>query len=272
MQELFSSVSTRPLRWIVGSVVEVAHEGKVAFVHEKKSDEEGDFEYMTADELPVEFFNHELMEVKISDRDSLIRFVSKWGFIFSPYRNSTVRSTFKSVIDLTESFHELDTSPSILLVKGRTQFDSISDHIISLDEITLSIRVMQDAVRVLMEQIEKSSDGFYVYSDTINSAAMNVRIITRHSNYRFCEGNRNIPGGGLLVSAICNQIIECIADENPWKKCECEGCGKWFKYQHTNSRSRSPHRDSKYCSVKCSNRQRKRNQRLAASSRADHGL
>lgn len=278
MQIAYGGIAAHQLNWPVGKLCRFEKNGIVAFVHAEKENQR--YSVMKSDELPLEFFNHELMDVDSENDKEVVLFLEKWGFMFSPLRNDPkceyahsflnrdAINEFACAVNKTEELHDLDVAGELLPNRrNRNDFD----HVISLEEAKSSIIIMQLIVSELTQFI---GDENYLFRSEffVNACASNPHIACNKKNVTVVHDNGNIPGGGLLVSAICNQIIECIADENPWKKCECEGCGKWFKYQHTNSRSRSPHRDSKYCSVKCSNRQRKRNQRLAASSRADHGL
>lgn len=74
---------------------------------------------------------------------------------------------------------------------------------------------------------------------------------------------------GSLTSAICNQILKTMADPTEWRTCKCEGCEVVFKHRYGRG-NRRVHNDSVYCSQKCSERQKKRNQRAAAKNRIKH--
>lgn len=74
---------------------------------------------------------------------------------------------------------------------------------------------------------------------------------------------------GTLSSAICNQILNTMADPTEWRTCKCEGCEVVFKHRYGRGNRRA-HNDSVYCSQKCSDRQKKRNQRTAAKNRIKH--
>lgn len=276
MRGVYGSIGTHSLMWNIGKIRRFERSGIVAFVHEEKKNKA--YSVMSADELPVEFFNHELMDVDSKNETEVVSFLEKWGFLFSPLRNDpeckqsasllnvNAIKEFASAVNKTEELHDLDIAGELLPNRrNRNNFD----HVISLEEAKSSIIIMQLIVSELMQLIE--DDEYWWRGEFfVNACASNPYIACDRKNRSGIYDNGNIPGSGLLVSAICNQIIKTISDETPWRKCECEGCGRWFKHQNTTSKT--PHRDSGYCSKKCSDRQRKRNQRSAAKARADHGL
>ncbi len=66
-----------------------------------------------------------------------------------------------------------------------------------------------------------------------------------------------------FTKAVLRQLAETLANESvPWKRCEHEGCGKYFKYQQGKSLpSRTPRSKTKYCSRKCADNKAHKNKR-----------
>lgn len=94
-------IRTLPSAWYVGNAecVEAPFEFATALRESLhlSEDQEGDnilcirmlppYREMTAAELPTEFFNHQLLAVDVSNRESVVDFISHWGIPFSPFRS-----------------------------------------------------------------------------------------------------------------------------------------------------------------------------------------
>lgn len=227
---------------------------------------------MYADDLPTEFFNHELMACNESDTEEVRRFIENWGMPFSPIRNDEgCLSDLGSVETLSiDGIHGTDALTET--------FPEKLGCIVSVKEAKATIAVLKKTVLLLRECIiaskskengEKSlirKDGSmpYMMMGRILSAAscnpFTIKAIV--PCYRGEESNRFIPlmHIGRLTSAICNQIISTIANEElPWRKCACDGCDVLFKFQQSNAQT--PNSDAYYCCKTHADRQRQRNNR-----------
>lgn len=229
-------------------------------------------EVMCYDELPVEFFNHQLMECDEDNSESVLMFIKKWGMPFSPMRTD-VTCTFgfdalqgKS----SDGIIETDYLYSIEELQG--------SFIISENEAKATIGVLKKVVELLRSYVIESHNAF---NELASFEERKHLIYTRHRigavlNAGACNplrigpllydprgmGEDIIPLSylGLLTSAICNQIIGAIANEEvPWRKCACIGCNTLFKYQQ--SSAVIPYADSYYCCTSHADKQRKRNNR-----------
>ncbi len=260
---------------------------------------------MSADDLPTEFFNHQLLEYDPQDQDSLIQFINDWGMPFSPQRNAKfclkdwgiiwqltetgIAETWNLEEALTET--DLDTDgilmkmiengeltqenalDKIMEVNSKACFDTIGN-VISLMEASVTLYVLQETVRILT-QVERSgswaADDIDRVLGVLNAGSRNEKIALPATYWYYSEMsnlNTELSSRGNLTPAICNQILACIADEAEWRECACEGCGKLFKRKQ--SSSSNPDSDSIYCCDKCMERQKKRNQRKAAKNRIKH--
>jgi hypothetical protein len=92
-------------------------------------------------------------------------------------------------------------------------------------------------------------------------------------------GDRCLANRGLLTSAICNQALDTLGLEQPWRKCEANTsnikCNTVFKQKNslrlTKDERFADSRYSKYCSDRCYERQSKSNKSESAKNRVDHG-
>lgn len=265
----------RPISWPAGTV-----RARGDYLHMETSKRIGE------PDLPVEFFNNELMAVDPDSDSSLFDFCSKWGFPYSPTRNShpsqckwLKRRTFQyaqRAVSLTDeandSYYQLYESYG----HSTAQWDEngYNSAIISIWEVSFTIELFQNAVRELREYV-KGERGRFIYSEMVDLASCNPM----QADWELANTDRagaarrlkQIPLNmcGFLTPAICNQIIGTMADSTPWKLCANEKCGKPFKHRH--GLKRTAHRDSAYCCQRCSDNQRKRNQRAAAKQRVDYG-
>ena len=262
--------------------------------------------HITADDLPVEFFNHQLLEYDTSSEEDLIRFISEWGMPYSPQRNSkyclvpwgteisSISATginetrhlelaftktdvgkdrlFREKVDAGEI--DIDNYESELMKLDEKTCRDTRGHVISIAEASVTLFVLQQASRMLTEiafTVNWSSDELDQVIGTLMAGSCNP-LVLKPSVYWYYSSMSDLDIGlssrGMLTSAICNQMLEAVADEAPWRKCQCEGCGKVFKRKQ--SKSNNPDSDSIYCCDKCMERQKKRNQRAAAKNRIQH--
>ncbi|MGI6216878.1 MAG: hypothetical protein ACOYIK_04625 [Coriobacteriales bacterium] len=216
------------------------------------------------DSLPVEFFSHELMEVVPEDETSLRRFLEGWGFPFSPARNNpssltwikdeSERDTLRRGMECTDS------------LQGKFEDDSFFLHcfpVISECEAISTIECLQACIRSMFWQIEGEEWERAIFPNWqgfIEAGARHNLEITAYGVPSMNPPRRStLDSWGLLTSAICNQVIDAIADPAPWRKCVNEKCGRIFKY--TRSDAKKPHCDAVYCCKQCGIAKRTRKSR-----------
>lgn len=251
----------KPISWRYGAVEIIQGQGAFDIGFELRG-----LLLKSAFELPTELFNHQLMACDCSNLESLREFVSLWGVPYSPYRYYDGKEGFR-LLDRGKARQE---AKEAFELTDRLTGDSLNP-IISVKEASHTIRRLQWAVTELRKAI--MGDPFEDFTTTLNAATCNgfraaimsgaiSRTVTRTNPYAPWETER-------LTCAICNQIVEAIANEKPWRLCACEGCGVVFKSRADTDNSRG---NAKYCSLVCQKRQDQRNKREAAKNRIDHGL
>lgn len=229
-------------------------------------------------DLPIEFWNHELLDVNPKNKKECIEFVEAWGIPYHPYRNSVnlplslrkklgIAATDKMQFAFTpqpkpeqirnEIFYIEDTSPYMPYI--------------SFQELENSLLML----RTIVMQTVYGMGGFGFQKDILilNSAACNSYELQNlgHETGLFMDyEGYGLRARGLLTSAICNQLIQSFADDAEWRVCACEDCERVFKRRRPSKPSVRPDRDSKYCCVTCKNRQSQRNKRAAAKNRIQH--
>lgn len=141
---------------------------------------------------------------------------------------------------------------------------------ISLEEASLTLEMLQQAIEALMDTIKSGSSLHMRYLDTINMGSSNSRMLlsATKSLKSYSAAETEQQQYSLLTAAICNQVIDAFDDPIPWRECACEGCGVIFKRKQ--SKANAPTSDSIYCCTACEERQKKRNQRAAAKNRIQH--
>ena len=242
------------------------------------------------DTLPIEFFSHQLLDLDTSSDEGLLEFVTEYGIPRHPTRlfpacGTHYRGSFANPDEqyarLTEAKVISDEAmfglEGIVLSESESKWtdDRGEEHITivrcmkdfwfgtSLEEVRFTLFDLQYEVRKMFDCLLGKTDSWN--GACINAGASNV--------YAVHTGFRQFPDYSL-TQGICNQVIESIADDIPWKACACEGCDRLFKHQQpregcSNKTEKAPSR-SKYCSVKCQNRQGQRNRRAAAKNRTRH--
>ncbi|WP_294441237.1 hypothetical protein [uncultured Slackia sp.] len=228
--------------------------------------------------LPVEFWNHELLETDEKDASSLIAFMRNWGVPYLPVRECMMFASDrqKEAVAKTEK-HRLSFTPAPK--RGKTNGDGI--HIesgtsgtifyVSADEAEQSVLWLKLAVLNLVYGANGAPD--HKAAEIISRAACPSRVlrIGRYSDSLLVDAcGTGLASCGLLTAAICSQLIESFADDAEWRICACEGCGRVFKRKRPDDGATRPHGDSKYCCTVCKDRQTKRNQRAAARNRIKH--
>lgn len=242
------------------------------------------------DSLPVEFFSHQLLELDTASDESILEFTTEYGIPRHPSRLSPLcgthyRGNFSGPDEQYEKLADAKqaTDESLFKFEDKVLSESKSkwtdsngeEHQViaseteslwfetSLEEVRFTLFDLQYEVKTLFDFLSGSIK--YWNGSCINGGASN--------KYAVHAGVRQFPDYSL-TQGICNQIIETIAEDTPWKVCACEGCGRLFKRQQ--SREDNPPKTnklpsrSKYCSIACQNRQGQRNRRRAAYHRIRH--
>ena len=232
--------------------------------------------------LPTEFFNHELMDVDVNSEPSIFAFVSKWGLPYSPSRNPATTPITEKDKQLDKLFKAACRETSNLawavhiiredearqkgeLEEGAKSSIDYGDSVISFSEASLTITTLQSVVRSIWGHFR---NGEKIDFTAINRGSCHPYIVRKHAFVQYVAGwndYRSLSSFGLFTSAICNQIIETIADNTQWRECACEGCEVIFKRKQAGSLS--PYSESVYCCKRCEERQKKRNQRKAGQNR-----
>jgi len=247
-----------PLSWTVGAVDVIGEPGAPDSGFKQIENK-----LMSVSDLPTEFFNHQLMSCDCSNFDALQDFVTAWGFPYSPYR----------YIEGKDGFRALSRGNARKEAKNAFTFTdalikSSYPAVVSLAEVKHAINSMQWVVTELRKAIAgEVFDDFTIVLNAATCSDFMVGIVkdsrvSRHM-FGYCwEVER-------LTSAICNQIVDAMANDTPWRLCACKGCGVVFKSRADTDNARG---NAKYCSKTCQKKQEKRNKSASARHRIDHGL
>jgi hypothetical protein len=210
--------------------------------------------------LPVEFFNHELLAVDIDNEAAVFEFVTLWGFPYSPKRFGEL-ATLQAYSD-TRAIEKTNE----LVSRLGTDY-----YCISRDEVVESLTMLQTCVRGLFSIIKGETEWFDF--QPINQAATNTHYIQSNGTYVLAQQSltATTSSGGQLTQAICNQIIDAIEDSADWRDCKNEKCSRVFKRQRSFGSSKQPKygpvSDSEYCSDRCREAQKSRERRRRAKER-----
>lgn len=213
------------------------------------------------DNLPTEFFSHQLLDVDLRNEESLFDFLCKWGFPYSPARNDEV--CCGNFGDLFIASREGILETEEILKKGTNRRICISRK-----EAASTLCVFQTIVELMFHALGGESAPLLDMAP-VNAASCNPFHLVSYPSISVSYPQKtDLRHRGLLTCAIANQIIETIRDPLPWRKCACDGCRVLFKRKQ--SGRANPDSKSIYCSTKCEQRQCKRNQRAAAKNRIEH--
>ena len=273
MNDLFCN----PIKWNAGEfVISISAAPDRVVELFRESDEE-------SKSLPVEFFARELLECDPQNTDSLIDFVSEWGLPFHPSRFG--RYSMGSLERRERVYRAIEATDAIM----KESCDARAH--LSMEEASLSVADMQECVRGILSYVEgiaetcdlalvnaasanpwnvsKSKSGVQISDD---GKSMAIDMMADWDNRKIsindvdCENHMLI--GGTLTNAVCNQIIDTVLSDAPWK--QCAHCGRVFKHQRNNS-SRQPKTskkpsDATYCSSTCRENAKKKRQRANAAA------
>ncbi|WP_305297518.1 hypothetical protein [Parvibacter caecicola] len=231
--------------------------------------------------IPVEFWNHQLMEFPLDDPSALAEFVSTWGIPYHPFRNLSylsgdmrefcgIKATEEDARLYIPRPHSEEVGAGYFFTSGGSPRLSF----ISAEELRHSIKVLRTCVSVLVRGEDFGMPALVAdVLRVVNSASCNpgrLALCNFADSVMWDKQGETLEARGLLTSAISNQLVSAFADDAEWKVCACEGCGRVFKRKQPDSMVTRPDSDSKYCCTKCKNRQAKRNQREAAKNRTQH--
>lgn len=252
---------------------------------------------MRANELPREFFNHQLFESGEKSADPTRAFMEEWGLLYSPLRSNWVCLDGWQFLE-TMSMQGVKETDVLI-----ERMPELAGRVVSKLEADLTLTILQELVLFLRKYIRSDGEdtmSLYLLSGPLTAASCNplqvnaVRIPTHREEAaelareqamqqieeqisrlpvsqqeavrESLNGNltRDLPQSlqelGQLTSAICNQILDTIAIEGvPWRECACDGCDVIFKYAQ--SPAVEPNLDAYYCCPKHADRQRQRNLR-----------
>ena len=226
------------------------------------------------DRLPREFFNHELLECVTRRKDgtydakSLAAFVSKWGAPLSPYRFWPYGLDWLVDKPLADAMALTDEAGGI----PNPDMDGFKPGGGSVYEVAHAIEKLQGDVLLLHEAIREwdgldRRDSHTLTSLDLECEMQSISLAARYPRELALPESVTcaVPHG--LTGAICNQIIEAIADvDTPWRECAAPGCNKRhgapviFKYQHGDATTQK-NPNAAYCSARCRERHRKQMKR-----------
>ena len=298
-----SGLKVTPISWTAAIVEQVDADGVEGVAINRKAYRQLE-NVVTEHDLPVEFFNHQLMDCDPEDRQALMDFMAEWGLLFSPFRSAKVPSGCRldaeqveasisrtAVLEerMTIDYGDAEAELGRLLATGaidEADEDRVANmltsyigepaagRVVSLDEAASTLRILQKVVEIVRKTARdgwENLEELYCVIGVLNAGSCNSLTVQLAPNC-FYGLNLEADRGGAyrvcLTSAICNQIIACLADKTPWRICECEGCNRVFKRKQ--AKTSSPNCDSKYCCDPCMERQKKRNQRKSAKNRIKH--
>lgn len=253
---------------------------------------------MSANQLPTEFFNHQLFEYASTDKEPDSRvwaLMEEWGLLFSPLRNDWgcldgwqfletmsmqgVRETdvlverMPNLAGLAVSKLEAETTFAVLkeivlfLRKYIRNEDARSLSMLARPLAAASCNPFQVVAPHVPTETEKGVE--LVRADVMRKIKEETADLPEPTQAQIRESLETrqleefpmpLRKTGMLTSAVCNQILDTIAIADvPWRECACDGCDVIFKYSQSNAVSFN--QDAYYCCPTHGARQRKRNSR-----------
>lgn len=226
----------------------------------------GDCFDLDFEDIPAEFFNHQLLECKTRlddgvsyDAVSLSAFASEWGFAYSPGRYGAFDFAMPP---LKWRGQREDEMRAAIAETDSAEGDKLPFDVISIAEMALSIELLQELALSMHEAIRADYAGmainerreFFGFASVLNRCScvpVEVGMSTVFSKLFFRPS---------ITSAICNQVIETLQDTGTlWRECAAPDCNKRFgapvvfKHQQ-NPKTKRPDADAIYCSPKCKSR------------------
>ena len=238
-----------PISWTVGALethrVKVGSRVVVAYIPSMTS-------FDLRHGIPVEFVNHQLLDLGVEDEDALIVFMEKWGLPFSPMRSADT-PLFEFILDKVIQDHTLARQTK----RGIRDSDLAYKHLpMPFDEKVPISQAEAKATLMLFQRVVRSIHTSVLNQEPLTPEVMafvdlgctSERILSnRNANPIFMR----MLTWQTLSAAICNQIVSTIADTKAqWY--ECNQCDLVFKRRQ--GKSKHPDSDSCYCSDRCKER------------------
>lgn len=238
-------------------------------------------------ELDTNFFSTELMELDPTNTEELACFIGNYGLPLAPYNRMTesyindCEETDYTGIEATEKMRQsvVDShsqeankrrdatgekrSPLLELQMLYTT-NSHPDLIISHKEALYTITSLKEVVKTIFSVLESDTEKHAINPNVfafINSASFSNEVVWVDWS------ERPVQHAYGFTSAVASQIRDTIKDDAGWYKCEAEDCNRWFKHSRGKKGRKRSNTGSKYCCLRCGNRQRKRNLRKDTSSK-----
>ncbi|MDR1185082.1 MAG: hypothetical protein LBK67_09850 [Coriobacteriales bacterium] len=235
--------------------------------------------------LETNFFFIELLKVSLDDSEALAQFMGQYGLLDCPYREgsiplslahtilpSAVRKTNRVRKHLQKDHMKKRTLAELDGWRGFSSaefefFIGPPPCFVSRDEAAAVLRLLQDTVRGLFFCLDSKDleDSRLFEFVNMNVSSNNQIVCTKRKDTLINKGKvlTEALHIGSLTCAISNQIIEAVADDAAWYRCEADKCGHWFKRKRGTDAART---NSKYCSKTCLERMRKRNKRKSKTT------
>lgn len=279
------------LSWVYGDSVELicsSENGESYFVCRRNPDialhKDEDGHYYTepdddyvfqSDNLPTEFFNHQLLEidpVACSD-DDLLAFARAWGFVYSPFRENLGDDTrnpygddllkrsaeaiakteeaisgkyFPPSVDYSRKFvNAANSYPCISVSEMRTSLETIqllvNAFLIYNSELFDEIKIHHNLNLLETDANELNAIFAHDKSDELGRLLFDICNPTRVNSgldfsVSFMQEDSRMCCRGMLTYAIYFQLFDAINDSTSWKLCECEGCHRIFKHKQSSKR------------------------------------
>lgn len=218
-----------------------------------------------ATDLPIEFFNHQLFDEKGKGEEYIQEFMTEWGLLFSPLRNNWCCLDGWQFLETMSMQGVKETD---ILIE---RLPDLAGRIVSKLEAETTLAVLREIVLFLRKYIKSNGKD----AQSLNMLAKPLSVATCNP-YQIGPGDMPNPETiklaqleiprkvtltlrdmGLLTSAICNQLMVTISNEDvPWRECKCKDCEVLFKYAQTDAAT--PNQDAYYCCKQHSDRERQR--------------
>lgn len=250
---------------------------------------DGEVGSMTTDRLPIELFNHQLFDSGKKTEDRTRTFMEGYGLLFSPLRSDW--ACFDGW-QLLETMSMQGVKETDILIERKPELKGLA---VSKLEASATHAVLEEMVLFLRKYIRsggKDDKSLSMLAQPLTAASCNpyqvdapsvmepaemaakiafaeamdllepdrTRALEALSSDQTAEFPRPLRQMGMLTSAICNQILSTIANEDvPWRKCALDDCDVIFKYPQSNAVKLM--QDAAYCCPKHGDRARKRKSR-----------
>lgn len=219
------------------------------------------------EQLPTEFFSHELLDCDANNDGDIEKFSQKWGLLFHPLRFGEKKP--KTACDLPGGYDRVYDTMRLTDGVAREAWKHGGQFgfsgIVSLEESRFALRYMQLQIKAVYACIDGSaSEADKAIASQIDALARPQKLFAPDNEYGIRRSGERpyLPIAWQqvdfsLINAIANQIIETEWDKSTdWKR--CPWCGHYFKKRRVFSekltKTDRQQSNSKYCCEKCSQR------------------